>query len=160
MTKSKLQAAMDLTKDEDYLHALILFTEVYSEPDMPQITSTAMARGLSYYGLCLALVQKKHKQALELCKRAVELQFYTGEHYSNLARVYLAAGNRKKALETLEKGLKHDPENEELMGTRKLLGVRSRPPVPFLDRSHPINVSLGHARHAKKVPDEGSKKRK
>ncbi len=159
MTKSKLQSAIDLTKEEDYLQALILFTDVYSEQETPQVTSTAAARGLSYYGLCVALVQKKYKQAIELAKRAVELQFYTGEHYANLTRVYLAAGHRKKAVETLESGLKHDPENEELMEVRKLVGVRARPAVPFLDRAHPINVSLGHARHAKKSHEEPKKRK-
>jgi len=28
-------------------------------------------------------------------RRAIELEFYNGEHYANLARVYVAAGNRK-----------------------------------------------------------------
>jgi len=30
------------------------------------------------------------------------------------------------------------------------MGLRARPTVPFLDRKHPINVSLGQARAAKK----------
>ena len=51
-------------------------------------------------------MQKKYKPAIDLCKRAIELQFYNGDHYANLARVYVAAGNRKKAIETVEQGLK------------------------------------------------------
>ena len=50
-----------------------------------------------------------------------------------------------------EAGLKILPDHDELLAVRKELGVRSKPLVPFLDRSHPINVTLGQTRHAKKV---------
>jgi hypothetical protein len=73
----------------------------------------------------------------------------------------VAAGNRKKAVDTAEAGLKLVPEHDDLLEVRKSLGVRSRPPVPFLDRSNPVNVNLGQARHAKKVADtEPPKKRR
>ena len=98
-------------------------------------------------------MQKKYKPAVDLCKRAIDLEFYNGDHYANLSRVYLAAGNRKKAIETVEAGLKLMPDHEELRRTRRELGVRSRPSVPFLDRNHPINVTLGQSRHAKKVAE-------
>ncbi|HKB79520.1 MAG TPA: tetratricopeptide repeat protein, partial [Thermoanaerobaculia bacterium] len=90
---------------------------------------------------------------------ALDLEFYNGDHYANLARVYAMAGHRKKAVETAEAGLKLLPEHEELLRTRAELGVRSRPSVPFLDRGHPINVSLGQARHAKKVTEKPRKKK-
>ncbi len=51
-------------------------------------------------------------------------------------------------------------EHARLIAIRKELGFRSRPSVPFLERDHPINVSLGHARHAKKVTDSEKKKPK
>jgi tetratricopeptide (TPR) repeat protein len=103
-------------------------------------------------------MQKKLKPAIDLCRRAIELEFYNGDHYANLARVYVVAGNRRKALETLEQGLKLVPEHEYLLQVRKEMGVRARPAVPFLDRAHPINVSLGQSRHAKKVADPRKKK--
>ena len=53
-------------------------------------------------------------------------------------------------METIDQGLKSHPEDEALLEVRRQIGIRSRPPVPFLDRSHPINVTLGQARHAKK----------
>ena len=104
------------------------------------------------------MVQKKYRAASDLCKRAIDLEFYNGDHYANYARVYLLVGNRKKALETIEGGLKIAPENENLLKVRRELGVRSRPAVPFLDRSHPINVSLGQARHAKKASETPQKR--
>jgi tetratricopeptide (TPR) repeat protein len=160
MARSKLERAVDLTKDEEYLSALTLFLDVFGSEDAPPIQAAKAVSALSYFGLCLALVSRKYKNAIDLCKRAIDLEFYHGEHYANLTRVYVAAGNRKKALETAEAGLKVAPEDDDLLRARKELGVRARPPVPFLDRSNPINVSLGQARYAKKLADTTPKRKK
>jgi tetratricopeptide (TPR) repeat protein len=160
-TTRRLTEAIEATKEEDYLRALTLFVEVYGGEDAPTSLNAKAAKGLSYFGLCVALVQKKYKDAIDLCKRALELEFYNSDHYINLMKVYVAAGNRKKALETIEAGLKLHPEDESLLQARRSLGVRARPAVPFLDRANPINVSLGQARHAKKVAaTEGRKPRR
>ena len=150
----KIDEACVLTREGEYLAALTIFLEVYGTDEQPPLTNPKAANGLSFFGLCIALVQKKYKPAVDLCKRAIDLEFYNGDHYANLTRVYAAAGNRKKALESAEAGLKILPDHEELLKARSELGVRSRPPVPFLDRSHPINVTLGQSRHAKKVAEE------
>lgn len=144
---------------EDYLRALTIFLDVYGGDEHPPLMGTKAASGLSYFGLCLALVQKKYKNAIELCKRAIELEFYNGDHYVNLTKVYVAAGNRKKALETVEAGLKLLPEHDGLIAARKAVGVRARPTVPFLDRKHPINVTLGQKRHAAEVVAKERKKK-
>jgi tetratricopeptide (TPR) repeat protein len=156
----RIDDAVALTKNEEYLRALTLFLDVYGgeEPPSPML-SAKTAAGLSYFGLCLALMERKFKPAIDLCKRAIELQFYNVDHYANLARVYVAAGNRKKAIEAVEQGLKPHPEDEVLLEVRRQLGVRAKPPVPFLDRAHPINVTLGQARHAKKVSTKEPKKK-
>ena len=156
-TIKDIDAAIALTKEHDYLHALTRFTEIYGTKEAPPIQNPKDASGLSYFGLCLALVQKQYKNGIDLCKRAIDLEFYNGDHYANLARVYLAQGNRKKAVDTAEQGLKLVPEHDELLEVRKELGVRARPPVPFLDRSNLVNVSLGQARAAKR--DDDRKKR-
>jgi tetratricopeptide (TPR) repeat protein len=156
----RIDYAVALTKNEEFLAALTEFLEIYGGEDPPSaVMSSKTATGLSFFGLCLALVQKKYKPAIDLCKRAIALQFYNGEHHANLSRVYTAAGNRKKALETVEAGLKLHPEDDALLKVRNELGVRSRPAVPFLDRSNPINVSLGQARHAKKLAETERKKK-
>lgn len=156
----RIDTAVGLTKNEEYLRALTLFLDVYGGEDPPSpMLSSKTATGLSHFGLCLALVQKKFKPAIDLCKRAIELQFYNVDHYANLARVYVAAGNRKKAIEIVEQGLKAHAEDETLMEVRRELGVRARPPVPFLDRAHPINITLGQARHAKRVSAKEPKKK-
>jgi tetratricopeptide (TPR) repeat protein len=149
----KIDEACVQTRLGNYLHALTAFLEVYGTDDMPPLSNPKAANGLSFFGLCVALVSKKYKIAVDLCRRAIDLEFYNGDHYANLARVYSAAGNRKKAIETAEAGLKIVPEHEELLKARRELGMRSRPAVPFLDRAHPINVTLGQSRHAKKIAE-------
>ena len=154
----RIDRAVIMTDDGQYLEALTEFLDIYGTTDSPPLNSAKAATGLSAFGLCLAMVQKKYRAASDLCKRAIDLEFYNGDHYANYARVYLLVGNRKKALETIEGGLKIAPENENLLKVRRELGVRSRPAVPFLDRSHPINVSLGQARHAKKASETPQKR--
>ena len=154
----KIEEAITAARVEDYLRALTLFLDIYGSDD-PPIRKPKDAVGLSFFGLTLAVMQKKFKPAIELCRRAIELEFYNGDHYANLARVYIAAGNRKKALETIGQGLKLVPEHEYLLNVRTSMGVRAKPAVPFLTRENPINVSLGQSRHAKKIADQERKKR-
>lgn len=158
-TANTIDEAIRAARQEEFLRALTLFLDVYGTEDAPPIRTPKDASGLSYFGLCLALVRKQIKPAIDLCRRAIELEFYNGDHYANLARVYLVAGNRKKAVDAAEQGLKLVPEHEYLLAVRNFLGVRSEPPVPFLDRANPINVTLGQARHAKKIAEEEKKKR-
>ncbi len=155
----KIVQGIIATRDEDYLAGLTLFLDVYGTEDQPPISGSKAAEGLSYFGLCIALISKKYKTAIDLAKRAIDLQFYNGDHYANLTKIYVAAGNRKKAVETADAGLKLLPDHDGLLETRQSLGMRARPAVPLLDRSNPINVSLGQSRHAKKVADEEKKKK-
>jgi tetratricopeptide (TPR) repeat protein len=149
----KISEGIEATREEDYLRGLTLFLDVYGTDEQPFITGSKAAEGLSYFGLCIALISRKYKTAIDLCKHAIDLQFYNGDHYANLTKVYVAAGNRKKAVETAEAGLKLLPDHEGLLATRESLGVRARPPLPIFDRSHPVNVTLGQSRHAKKVAE-------
>ncbi|HEY8133723.1 MAG TPA: hypothetical protein VII12_17725 [Thermoanaerobaculia bacterium] len=156
----RIDEAILMTDRGEYLQALTAFLEIYGTDESPPLNTAKAASGLSYFGLCLALVQKKYKAAADLCKRAVDLEFYNGDHYANLSRVYLLVGNRKKAWETAEAGLKIAPENDLLHKVRREMGVRARPTVPFLDRKHPINVSLGQARAAKREATRDVRRKK
>lgn len=150
-TPETIETAVRAVRQDDFLRALTIFHDIYGTEGAVPSQSPRAAAGLSYFGLCVALVNKKYKDAIDLCRRAIELEFYNGEHYANLARVYVAAGNRKKAIEAIESGLKVAPEDGYLLSVREWMGVRAKPAVPFLDRANPINVSFGQARHAKKV---------
>jgi tetratricopeptide (TPR) repeat protein len=149
----QIAEAIEATEEEDFLRGLNLFLDAYGSEELPLITTGKTTQGLSYFGLCIAMMRKEYKRAIDLCRRSIDLEFYNADHYANLARVYFVMGNRKKALETVESGLKHDVRNERLRGVRRMLGIRAKPALGFLDRSNPINVSLGQARHAKKVAD-------
>ena len=141
-----IQAGISAVQEEDFLKGLNLLAEGYSG----QVESV-LPDGLSYYGLCLALVQKKFKPAIELCRKSIELQFYNPAHYSNLSRVYVAAENRKRAIEAVEQGLKIFPDDDLLLAVRAELGIRSRPAVPFLSRTNSLNRAIGRTRHARTI---------
>jgi tetratricopeptide (TPR) repeat protein len=107
---------------------------------------------LSYYGCLQALVDKRYRTGIETCKKALALARKTssfGEEilypvfYLNLGRAYVAAGKKKDALETFHKGLKFDNTNRDLQKEVRALGKRKAAPVPFLDRSNPINKYIG-----------------
>ena len=156
---NSIEAAIREARDGELLSALTMFLDVYGTADSPPLNTPKAATGLSWFGLCVGLIRKEFKPAIDLCRRAIDLEFYNGDHYANLARVYLAAGKRKKAVEVAEEGMKLAPGDEYLQEVRNSLGVRARPAVPFLDRTHPINVSLGQSRHAKKVADKERKRK-
>lgn len=155
-----IDEAIRAAREDDFLRALTLFLDIYGTEESPPMKTPKDASGLSYFGLCLAVMRKQYKLAIDLCRRATLLEFYNGDHYANLARVYMVAGNRKKAVESAEQGLKLNPEHPYLLEVRKSLGVRARPSLPFLERTNPINVSLGQARHHKKISEEEAKKKR
>jgi tetratricopeptide (TPR) repeat protein len=152
-----MSAAIRAAIDGEYLEALTMFLDIYGTADAPPLNTRRAATGLSWFGLCVALVRKEYKLAVDLCRRAIDLEFYNGDHYGNLARVYAAADKRKKAVETADLGLKLAPGHDYLKRVREELGVRARPSVPFLTRTNPINVSLGQSRHAKKIAEKEKK---
>ncbi|MGE5172891.1 MAG: hypothetical protein ACM3MD_03585 [Betaproteobacteria bacterium] len=113
---------------------------------------------LSYYGCLQALVDKKYRSGVETCKKAIGLMKKSksfGEEvlypvfYLNLGRAYVAAGKKKDAIEAFNNGLQYDNSNHDLRKELRGMGVRKKPPVPFLDRSNPINKYIGMILHMK-----------
>src|SRR3990172_4143788 len=96
-------------------------------------------RYMSYTGLCLALTDGRTKEALVLCEKAVEREFYRAELFLNLGKGYLVAGNRRKAHDAFRKGMALDRDSREIRVELERMGVRKPPVFPFLDRKHPIN---------------------
>jgi tetratricopeptide (TPR) repeat protein len=113
---------------------------------------------LSYYGCLQAVVDKKYRSGVETCRKAIALlkkAETVGEEilypvfYLNLGRAYVAAGKKKDALDAFNKGLRYDNSNRDLLHELRALGMRKKPPVPFLDRSNPINKYIGMILHMK-----------
>jgi tetratricopeptide (TPR) repeat protein len=113
-------------------------------PDEPLI--------LSYFGCLQAVVDKKYRSGVETCRKAIALfkkiesfdeELLLPVFYLNLGRAYLAAGKKTDAIDSFKKGLHHDGTNSDLLKEMRGMGMRNSPPLPFLDRSNPINKYIG-----------------
>jgi tetratricopeptide (TPR) repeat protein len=100
----------------------------------------------SYYGLGLALVDRRFHRAVEICRAAAKEEFFNPEVYHNLARVHLAFGFKAEGIRFLRRGLMIDPVNEGLRGALARLGLRQLPVLRFLPRGHLVNRLLGRVR--------------
>jgi tetratricopeptide (TPR) repeat protein len=104
------------------------------------------ARYRSFYGLGLALVDRRLDRALDLCRSAAKQEFYNPELYRNLARVHLAFGFKAEGIRYLRRGLMIDPAHTEIRADLTELGMRSSPVLRFLPRKHLVNRWLGRWR--------------
>ena len=101
----------------------------------------------SYLGLAMARCEGRRREGLELCRHAVREQPEEADNHLNLAFVYLTLGRRESAVLAMETGLKTHPEHDRLLEFHARLGKRDEPPLQFLPRAHPVNVTLGRVRH-------------
>ena len=97
----------------------------------------------SAYGLALGLVRQQFTGAVELARAAIRQEFYNSDLYRNLARIYLAFGFKAEAIRFLKRGLMVDPDSAALQSSLAELGIRRRPPLRFLPRTHAANRLLG-----------------
>ena len=108
------------------------------------------SRGYSYLGYGMAHRQRQVREGLKLCEHAVKLEFYQPDNLLNLARTLLLAGDRRRATESVRRGLAIDADHAELKALVEQLGERRQPIVRFLTRGHFVNVLLGRLRHVVK----------
>ena len=105
----------------------------------------------SYLGQAIARCEGRKHEGLELCRHAVAIEPFRPENYLNLAYHNVMVGNRRGAIRALRDGLALDSGHRGLRGLQRRLGVRARPPIPFLARDNPLNVLLGRWRHSARV---------
>ncbi len=107
---------------------------------------------LSYYGCLIAVVENDVREGIRICEEAIKSldtampfgsEFFYPVFYLNLGRTYLKARKKADAIKAFLEGLRHDPDNKDIRWEMQKLGVRRKPPVPFLDRSNPINKYIG-----------------
>lgn len=101
----------------------------------------------AYLGYGVARYQGQKRQGLRLCRHALERELYQPESYQYLARTHLLLGDRRSALDVVERGLEVDPSHPDLLALRVELGRRQSPMVPFLSRANALNRALGRLRH-------------
>ncbi len=113
---------------------------------------------LSYYGLTLALEDGNVDQGIVLCRQAVRLTPFEPEFYLNLSRVYMKAGRRKQALETLREGLALNLKSKLLKSELARIDARRKPFFSFLSRDNILNRIIGkityqfHKKPAQRMP--------
>jgi Flp pilus assembly protein TadD len=102
---------------------------------------------VSYLGLLVGLVQHKHAEGEQLCQQAIRMRHNEPRLYLNLAEVYLKAGKKADAVETLTQGLLYTKQDPRLREALRKLGVRRSPVIGVFHRGHFLNKQLGRLRH-------------
>lgn len=118
----------------DTLVALVQFEAAHAVAPLPGVKSK-----LAY---CLAKERKRYQQAMTLCREALAEEPGNPEHYYQLGRIYLVAGQKRQAMKSFRKGLKfkrHQPIIDEL----NRLGTRKEPLFTSLPRDHFLNRNAG-----------------
>lgn len=101
----------------------------------------------SFYGLSLVKSGRDPAEGRRLCERAVKEGFYRPEVFANMAAVFLAQGDRRRAERMLRRGLLVDGESRALISLLEEIGIRKQPLFPFLKRKNPLNRITGKLRH-------------
>jgi len=118
-----------------------------------RVPSTA----LSLYSLTLAH-QNRLKEAIDTCRLALKRDPENATARLHMARIYMLADSRRRAVEEVNRGLLLSPKNAELLALRQELGTRRKPVIAFLSRDNPVNVKLGKARaQMRKTPARSAK---
>ncbi len=102
---------------------------------------------LSFLGVAVARSERKWPAAVKFCETALSSKRSEAQLYLNLAEVYVSAGRRDDAIEVLDRGLIYFNEDPRIKRARANLGRRCSPVLPFLERGHFLNRSLGKLRH-------------
>lgn len=128
-----------LIKEGDTLGALVCFEKILQNKDLLIPVKIEVE---SYYAYCIAKERGKFQKAMELLTSALHKDPSNTVHYLNLGRVYLLLNNKVEAIKTFREGLTNGTDQDIVQELQKL-GIRKRPPIPFLKRSNPINKYLG-----------------
>jgi tetratricopeptide (TPR) repeat protein len=97
---------------------------------------------LSQYALALAHHSGDIPTAINLCQEAVRLDPKNSDHFLRLGTIYLIGGKRKEAIRIFQLGLRIG-RNPAISRWLQYLGHRSKPVLPFLSRTNPLNKYLG-----------------
>lgn len=98
---------------------------------------------LSYYGVAIAYGEKNFTEGIVFCKKALNRKDLAPEFYLHAAELLIRNRQKKDAFKVLEEGLGKFKGHPKIKAKLEEFGVRKRPPIPVLKRSHPVNKVLG-----------------
>lgn len=133
IARNRLKDALNLADD-----GMIVY------PDDPFI--------MSYQGYLKVAIKKQYKEGIDTCKKALKIlrnrmpvgrESYYPMFYLNLGKIYVLYGRKDMAHNYFSKGLQYEKGNKELLDELIKLGIRKRPPIPFLPRSNFVNKYIG-----------------
>lgn len=102
----------------------------------------------SYQGLLM--IMTGDMRGIDIVRYAAHHEQHDIDVIHALAHAEHAMGNRREALAAVSRGLSLDPRHPGLRELRCVMGVRSKPTLPFLKREHPVNRMLGRWRCGKR----------
>ncbi len=129
-----VERGLKAIEKNDTLLALVLLEDAASLSATPRVKSC-----LAY---CLAKEKKQFQKAIAMCLAAQQDDPGNSLHSLNLGKVYLEAGQKKRAIRVFRQGLKME-RNQEIIEHLKRLGQRKPPPMSNLPREHVVNRKLG-----------------
>ncbi len=135
LVQAFIEKGITLAREGNYSDALRILEE--------DLCFTANPLAMSYYALCLAIVERRYDNAISICLMALGKEFYNPDIYCNLGRIFLLNGQKATAIKAFRRGLAFDSSHPGLIEEIKKLGIRRKPIIPFLPRSNPINKFLG-----------------
>ena len=100
-------------------------------------------RVLSHYGLTLVLVEGDRQRGIRFCEEALRRGPPTSEYLVNLARALVQTRNKEQAVRALARAQELAPDDPRVRAEFDTLGLRRRPPIPFLPRDFFLNRWLG-----------------
>ena len=144
--KQKFDLALKAFDEKDFTTALTLIENALELHDNPN--------WYSYLGVCIAMERKDFLSGELRCLTSIDHDKDNPVHHLNLGKVYLAAGNKSKALETLRKGMAQGG-NEKLLALLFQIGTRAPPFFSSLKRNHPLNKFFGIFLHKRAIRHRG-----
>jgi tetratricopeptide (TPR) repeat protein len=145
-SKELFKAGIKLLKEKKYWDALSSIKIAIEKGGYENVDEIPPLY-LSYLGLSTALAEKKYRNGATICEKAIKKEFYNPVFYLNLGKVYAAGGYKLKAINTFNKGLKIDGSHNEIIAELKKMGLRRKPIIPLLTRTHVLNKYLGLLLH-------------
>lgn len=143
--QDKAQHGIELCRRGDWQRGVEILAMVADQKD-----AGAELPGLfySYLGYGIARSDRRRlREGVALCEHGTKREFYQPENYVNLARTYMIANQRRKAIEAVIAGRQVDRRHPVLAQLHRELGIRRPPVLRFLDRDHFLNRLFGRLRH-------------